>query len=182
MLYIMRHGKTDWNAAYKIQGRTDIPLNDEGIAMAQKAQAQVDRIAFDCCYASPLSRAYTTAQIVLQNQNCPIIKDERLCEMSFGICEGDTRILENPDHLLYRLFRDPVHYIPVEGAESFAQLHDRCQSFLDTVILPQLGKDKNILIVAHGALNCQILGILRNTPLEHFWDNMTANCEMVLAK
>ena len=37
MLYIMRHGKTDWNAKYKLQGRTDIPLNDEGRQMAKRA-------------------------------------------------------------------------------------------------------------------------------------------------
>ena len=37
MLYIMRHGRTDWNDAYKLQGRTDIPLNDAGRRMAQEA-------------------------------------------------------------------------------------------------------------------------------------------------
>lgn len=37
MLYIMRHGKTDWNACHKLQGRTDIPLNDEGRMMAAEA-------------------------------------------------------------------------------------------------------------------------------------------------
>ena len=37
MLYIMRHGKTDWNEQHKLQGRTDIPLNENGIAMAKKA-------------------------------------------------------------------------------------------------------------------------------------------------
>ena len=36
MLYIMRHGKTDWNALHKLQGRTDIPLNEEGRLMALK--------------------------------------------------------------------------------------------------------------------------------------------------
>ena len=37
MLYIMRHGKTDWNEQHKLQGRTDIPLNDDGIKMAEAA-------------------------------------------------------------------------------------------------------------------------------------------------
>ena len=40
MLYIMRHGKTDWNTLGKLQGRTDIPLNDEGRAMAEKARTE----------------------------------------------------------------------------------------------------------------------------------------------
>ena len=43
MLYIMRHGKTDWNEQHKLQGRTDIPLNENGIAMAKKAAEEAYR-------------------------------------------------------------------------------------------------------------------------------------------
>ena len=43
MLYIMRHGKTDWNAKHKLQGRTDIPLNEEGIQMADLLLQKVKR-------------------------------------------------------------------------------------------------------------------------------------------
>lgn len=42
MLYIMRHGKTDWNEQHKLQGRTDIPLNENGIAMAKKQQKNIE--------------------------------------------------------------------------------------------------------------------------------------------
>ena len=54
MLYIMRHGKTDWNVLHKLQGRTDIPLNEEGRNMARKAAAIYKDINFDVCYCSPL--------------------------------------------------------------------------------------------------------------------------------
>ena len=43
MLYIMRHGKTDWNEQHKLQGRTDIPLNDDGIKMAEAAALKYKR-------------------------------------------------------------------------------------------------------------------------------------------
>ena len=42
MLYIMRHGKTDWNEQHKLQGRTDIPLNENGIVMAKKQQKNIE--------------------------------------------------------------------------------------------------------------------------------------------
>ena len=45
-LYIMRHGKTDWNEKHKIQGRTDIPLNDEGRKMAADVQKRRHRYFF----------------------------------------------------------------------------------------------------------------------------------------
>ena len=50
MLYIMRHGKTDWNAKHKLQGRTDIPLNEEGIQMAEQAKEKYKDVNFDICY------------------------------------------------------------------------------------------------------------------------------------
>ena len=77
MLYIMRHGKTDWNALHKLQGRTDIPLNEEGRLMALKAHEEYKSWNIDVCYCSPLIRAVETAQIVLKNRGIPIITDER---------------------------------------------------------------------------------------------------------
>ena len=61
MLYVLRHGKTDWNEQKRLQGRTDIPLNDEGRDMADKAREEYRDIHFDVCYCSPLSRARDTA-------------------------------------------------------------------------------------------------------------------------
>ena len=78
MLYILRHGKTDWNAAHKLQGKTDIPLNEEGINMAHDAAKECRDIHFDVCYSSPLIRAKQTAEIVLEGRDIPIITDSRL--------------------------------------------------------------------------------------------------------
>ena len=66
MLYIMRHGKTEWNELHKLQGRTDIPLNEEGRKMAEQAREKYKDVSFDICYCSPLIRARETAEIVLQ--------------------------------------------------------------------------------------------------------------------
>lgn len=83
MLYIIRHGKTEWNAKRKLQGRTDIPLNDEGRLMAEKARDEYKDIHFDVCYCSPLIRAKETAEILMKGRNIPIITDDRLMEMCF---------------------------------------------------------------------------------------------------
>ena len=88
MLYIMRHGKTDWNIQHKLQGRTDIPLNEEGRQMAKQAREDYLNIPIDICYCSPLIRARETAELVLQGRNIPILCDDRLIEMGFGIYEG----------------------------------------------------------------------------------------------
>ena len=88
MLYIMRHGKTEWTKKKILQGRTDIPLCEEGIEMAEKAHEEYKDVHIDVCYCSPLIRARKTAEIVLGGRDIPIISDDRLKEMSFGEYEG----------------------------------------------------------------------------------------------
>ena len=97
MLYIMRHGKTDWNLTHKLQGKTDIPLNEMGIKMAKEAGERYKDIHFDVCYCSPLVRARDTAKYVLEGRDVPVIIDERLSEMGFGIYEGTEEVFEKPE-------------------------------------------------------------------------------------
>ena len=86
MLYIMRHGQTDWNLQHKLQGKTDIPLNEAGRTMAENARQKYRDIHFDVCYCSPLKRARETAEILLRGRDVPVITDDRLAEMDFGRC------------------------------------------------------------------------------------------------
>ena len=157
MLYIIRHGKTDWNALLKLQGKTDIPLNSEGIEMARTAKKQVDKIHFDICYSSPLSRAFDTAQILLENTSTPIVTDNRLSELSFGEYEGIENTYHNPEYPISVLFNTPEQYVAAKGAESLDSLYQRTGEFLKEEVFPKLNCGQNILIVGHGAMNCCII-------------------------
>ncbi|MBO4901371.1 MAG: histidine phosphatase family protein [Lachnospiraceae bacterium] len=178
MIYLMRHGQTDWNACYKIQGRTDVPLNAAGRQMAREAREKYAALHFDICYASPLCRALETAEIFLEGRGVPIYTDARLKEMSFGICEGSEHVFEHPESPLYPLFKDPVHYRAVEGAESFDDLFARAGDFLDHVAIPAMQEGKDVLIVAHGAVNTAMICRTEGTELARFWDNLCGNCEL----
>ncbi len=178
MLYIMRHGKTDWNAVHRLQGSEDIPLNDEGRQMAAEAREKYKDLSFDICFCSPLQRARETAEIFLAGRNTPIQVDERLREMSFGSFEGMEGVLENPDCPVYRLFHDPAHYEACGGAESLSELFARSGSFIKEVLTPEFVQEKNVLLVAHGGLNCSIIAQYENTPLADFWKNLQGNCEV----
>ncbi len=179
MLYIMRHGKTDWNEMKKLQGRTDIPLNENGRQMAKLVQADCKEIGFDICYSSPLLRAKETAEIALDGLGVPIVLDERLMEMSFGEAEGCTNYFEGQGQPINLLFQKPAEYEPVEGGESLKQLFDRTGDFLKNVIEPELKQGKKILIVGHGAMNCSIVSQIRNIPLEKFWEVGIPNCKLI---
>ena len=164
MLYIMRHGRTDWNVRHKLQGRTDIPLNDEGRMMAVEAGKRYVDIHFDVCYSSPLERAKETAEIFLKGRNVPVFTDDRF---AIDDCPINT------------LFNKPEKYVTVEGGESFEELFARTGEFIDNVVMPQVNSGKDILIVGHGAMNCSIIAKFRGTPLDKFWDGMTDNCQVV---
>lgn len=183
MLYIMRHGKTEWNVQRRLQGRTDIPLNEEGRAMAESAGIRYKDIHIDVCYCSPLVRARETAEILLKNRNVPIIADSRLAEMSFGVFEGTENYFEVTDSAISPLFIQPEKYtVPVEGGESFGQLFSRTGEFIREVVEPQLSENKDILIVGHGAMNNSIICQIRNIPIEEFWSTSIENCKLIKLK
>lgn len=179
MLYIMRHGKTDWNELHKLQGRTDIPLNDEGRRMAGKAAIECAEVPFDICYCSPLLRAKETAQILLAGREVPIVYDERLVEMSFGVYEGVENSFDIPDCPVNVLFQHPEKYEAVENGESLEELYERTGAFLKEVVRPALEAGKNVLIVGHGAMNSSIVCQVRNIPVEKFWSAGIENCKLM---
>lgn len=179
MLYIMRHGKTDWNVKRKLQGRIDIPLNEEGRRMAKEAGKEYRNIHFDICYCSPLIRAKETAEIVLKGRNIPIIIDERLKEMGFGIYEGIENSFDIPDCPINELFHHPESYQVVEGGESLEELYARTGAFLKEIVEPVLEQGKDILIVGHGAMNSCIVCQVKDIPVEKFWSTGIDNCKLM---
>ena len=64
MIYIIRHGQTEMNKAGRLQGRRDVPLNENGEKQAEEAAGILSGIEFDHVFSSPLTRAVRTAEIV----------------------------------------------------------------------------------------------------------------------
>lgn len=179
MIYLLRHGQTDWNKEHRLQGRIDIPLNDEGKKEAFLASEKYQQIKFDVCFSSPLIRAYETAKIVLRNKETLIYKDDRLMEMCFGSFEGMANVWNNKNLEIYNLFNKPSMFKGGCNIETFEELFKRASSFLTDVIFPLLKENKNILIVSHGALISCIISIINNQKLDDFWNNLIKNCELI---
>ncbi len=180
MLYIIRHGRTDWNDLHKLQGQTDVPLNDEGRLMAEKARETYRDVHFDICFCSPLIRAKETAEILLRGRNIPLLTDDRLMEMSFGSFEGLENSFDIPDCPINTLFFAPDRYIsPPGGAESLDDLFARTGAFLRECVDPLLKEEKDVLIVGHGAMNSSIVCRIRNLPRAQFWSAGIENCRLM---
>lgn len=172
IIYLIRHGETDWNTKKLLQGAMDIPLNQNGIEVAEITSEALKEVPFDCIYSSPLSRARQTAEILKRDRDIPVILDERLREIGFGPYEGLCCSRENysiPDENFLKFFLDPGNYVPVEGAESIRHLCQRTTEFLHELVKNPELQEKTILVSAHGAVVKGLLSSLTITDLKDFW-------------
>jgi broad specificity phosphatase PhoE len=110
----LRHGVTDWNAQGRFQGRTDNPLNDEGISQAHAAADRLRKLSFDHVVSSPLARARQTAEIIAVAARKPLDIDDGIIECDFGSLEG-TSIAETMKARGLRTVEDLVSILPPDG-------------------------------------------------------------------
>ena len=184
-VYIIRHGKTDWNKEYRFQGAHDIPLNDEGRAAAVALGKRLQDVHFDYVFSSPLSRAYETAQIVTGSlslsKGTQIKTDSLLTEISFGELEGlpFDQWMDTDEPRKY-FFKEPGRYVPPKGGETFESGIERTGQFVHTVLEPiyKENPDARIMIVAHGAILAALMCNLENRGVQNFWgQGLKGNCE-----
>lgn len=178
LIYLMRHGETNWNHERRLQGQSDIPLNRRGIELAEKTAEGLRNVLFDAAFSSPLNRALTTARIVIGDRGIPVMTDDRLKEISFGAGEGTYFGLakEDPGHPMHSFFCRPELFTPMEGGETIAQVRARVEDFLRERILPLEGSCRNVLIAAHGALIRSLVNKLSGIPDRDFWQIALPNC------
>ena len=182
-LYIVRHGETDWNRIHRVQGRTDIPLNDYGRHLARETAEGMKDIRIDLGYTSPLLRAKETAQIILGDRDVPLYEDSRIEELSFGNYEGMRTGGEGKDaqsEAFNRFFTDTANYIPPQDAETVPQLYERTGDFLAEICAREDLRDKSVLVSTHGAAMTALLNRIRgNLSVSEFWrDEVPPNCSV----
>lgn len=169
-LLLVRHGETDWNAAGRIQGSTDIALNDAGRRQAQKLHERLQDRTIDAVYSSDLSRALETARIVagderLVGQRVPLWAVGALREIAYGQWEGKTRAeLEAAGYgpWLDAWVRGEPCDAP-EGGESREDVDRRVDHFLSAVFPRHVGE--TVLVVSHGGPLRLLIARLMGRPV-----------------
>ena len=174
MLYIIRHGKTKMNKANVLQGRSDPPLNEEGVLQAEAAAERLRGVTFDHVFSSPLTRAVQTAGYIVPDME-PVI-DERLIEMDYGPYEG-TDLKHLPPEIL-TFFKDFAHNPAPEGMEQLSEVVERAGSFLEEI----RGLSGNILISTHAIAMKGLLEYLTPDSNGGYWSKFVGNCEIYIAE
>ncbi|MBQ9250483.1 MAG: histidine phosphatase family protein [Oscillospiraceae bacterium] len=174
MIYIVRHGQTEMNHRKALQGRSDAPLDEIGVAQAQSAAEKLKDIRFDRVYTSPLIRAIQTARIIAPYAE-PVIEN-RLIEMDYGPYEGCDLTKLPPEIITF--FSDFVHNPAPDGMEQLSAVVARVGSFLDEI----RKVEGNILLSAHAISMKGMLEYLTPDANGMFWSKFIGNCSVYLAE
>lgn len=179
-VYLVRHGETDWNAAGRIQGHTDIPLNTLGLNQAVQLGSRLAHVDFSAAYSSDLSRAKETARLIVGTHPIPFIETPALRERWAGSFEGQSR--EKLDHWIEKFFLSQealsqdyclkTSYHP--EIESQTSIFQRVTTFLAEQLSAYC--EKTVLAVTHGGVIRAFLDHLSFIP-KNKW--VISNCGFI---
>ena len=184
LIYVLRHGITQWNKLKKVQGAVDIPLAPEGIELAKRTGEALKDVPFDICFTSPLARARQTAQLCAGQTGRFLllrIKESRKLISEFlkeaGLRMNIGKIIS---HEMEIFFEEPQKFERPENGENISDILKRTREFwVEKTSDPALA-DKTILVSSHG---CAVRALLQNVyqDPEHFWHGcVPPNCSINL--
>ncbi|HLE66960.1 MAG TPA: histidine phosphatase family protein [Burkholderiales bacterium] len=151
ILWMVRHGETAWNAEGRVQGQTDVPLNEAGFAQARAVAAALSGERFTAIYSSDLLRVTQTAEPIAQALALPVRLDARLRERHYGMFEtltyAEVKVLHPED---YARFRAKELDYDFRTGESLRDFFARSIACVAGIAARHAGED--VLIFTHGGV------------------------------
>ena len=171
--YLVRHGQTEWNIEGKVQGTTDIALNETGLLQARLLAGALSDCGASCVYTSTLKRAGQTAEEIAEETGIPVIASGDLREADFGLWEGMTweEIARDFPQTAAQWEKTPALVTP-DGGESPEECRRRCRRIVERIASEAGGGGKDssgrsggggresVIVVAHGRILVFVMGYL----------------------
>ena len=173
----VRHGETDWNAEKRIQGQTDIPLNETGRAQALAMAFNAAHASFKAIYSSDLARAAETARALAQREDLEVKWLPQLRERHYGIFQGITAAEgagRYPEAYQHYLARHPDY--DFETGESMTQHVSRVHEAVDWMVRHHAGQ--TIAAVTHAGVLDILYRKATGRPLHTPRDFVIPNCAL----
>ena len=172
MIFVVRHGQTDWNKQKLMQGWADIPLNEVGLEQARLSGQKIKGVKFDVVFCSPLKRARQTLENLEIDSN-DIKFDDRIKERNYGEYEKTPKMAFD-----YNEFWNYSLDVKYQKAESCKEFFDRVIDFLE--YLKKDYEGKNVLIITHAGvtkvLKCYFDGFLKDEEIASY---LPSNAEVL---
>ncbi|MFI5333582.1 MAG: histidine phosphatase family protein [Chlamydiales bacterium] len=180
-LYIVRHGRTDWNAQGRLQGSMDRPLDEVGWQQAHAVGNELSRLQVAAIYSSPLLRAKQTADAINTFHKCNVHLETGLREAAYGDIEGmtitefRTRFKESIEQKLKLPVQEQWKHKLSHGAESCEEITARALPALKKIASKH--QNETVIIVSHGYVLSAIVSNLSLISDEHV---RIPNCSVVI--
>ncbi|CAL4952619.1 unnamed protein product [Urochloa decumbens] len=164
---LVRHGLSSWNAESRVQGSSNLSvLTETGAKQAEKCRVALANMKFDVCFASPISRAKSTAEIIWLGKEEPLVFLDSLKEAHLFFLEGMTNADAKKQYPeLYTKWREDPANFHVNGIYPIRELWGTARQAWEQILLTP---GENFLVVTHKsilrALICTALGL----PPERF--------------
>jgi len=168
-IYLVRHGETEWNRIRRFQGRSNLPLNQEGKKQVKALALALKNKPLMAIYTSPLLRALETARLIkVFHPSTPIFEEKGLIEMDLGEFDGmkvQDWAEQYPD--IRKSWNENPASVKMPGGESLKEVQARAKETLERItrIYPT---DTTILMSSHNFVNLTILCDLLKIPLHRF--------------
>ena len=158
IIYFVRHGQTEWNAAARMQGQQDSDLNEIGRRQAEDHGRLLARVGIDALYVSPLNRARQTLAIVQRFVALDARADDRIKEWNCGLWSGQLRadVRKRWPQEWAALEADPYHYRG-PGCENYPDMIVRSRPFVDEL---RASPERRIAVISHGMIGRVMVGTL----------------------
>ena len=151
IIYLTRHGETEWNEKKLVQGHTDIPLNKKGVEQAKQLGRELKNIHFEAVFSSDLLRAKDSAKIIVLGKRLNIVLTNALRERFFGRFEGKPlEDLVKTIGEVMTVSKEEQKRLKIYDVESDDDILLRLLPFIKKVAADYSGK--NVLMVTHGGL------------------------------
>lgn len=180
-LYIIRHAETTGNIEHRLTGRQDYELTEKGIETTKILSEELKDVKFDVAYSSTSDRTAKTIQKVADENGLDIQKIEDLCEMYFGVYDGEKWDDVNKINPSIKQRQRKINVIEgIEDQETMDEVTDRMYKCISDICKKNVGK--TILICSHGvaieAFLRKIVGMPFSEQREKFCQHNTAINEL----
>jgi phosphoserine phosphatase len=171
MIYVARHGETDWNRDGRYQGRRESALTELGVVQARALDEALAREPIERVIASPLARCVQTAQPIARRHAVALETDSNLIEIAHGSWEGRLRSeIERDEPQLMQAWRESPQTVHFPGGESLVDVDRRWRAFAY-----RLGAADRVLIVTHDVIARLAILAATNRPLSRLWEPPVVN-------
>ena len=171
MLYLARHGETDFNEEGRYQGQRESNLTARGCLQAERLATAMQGLGVQRIISSPLTRCIQSAKPLATRLKLPIEISTDLIEIAHGTWEGRLRSeIEEHDPETMRAWRSQPDSVQFDGGETLAMVNARWNHFLGS-----LRDELTTVVMTHDVLVRLALLAANNRPLARFWEPVVKN-------